>query len=88
MQMNSTAEPVIMRRAAARLAIHRTIPNQRMVNIDGVCLSPSKGARTKVRESATITAKSTQPSSYPAPWEVRGGKNCATCLSKNDSNSK
>ena len=43
-----------------------------MVNIDGIRLSPSKGERTKVRGSATIAAKSTQPSPYPLPWEERG----------------
>jgi hypothetical protein len=88
MQMNSTAEPGVMRTAAARLAIHRTILNRRMVNIDGVRLSPSKGERIKLRGLATIVAKSTRPSPYRLPWEGRGGKNCATYLPKRDSNSR
>jgi hypothetical protein len=88
MQMNSTAEPGAMRHGCSSSGDPRTILNRGMVNIDWIRPSPSKGERAKVRGSATIAAKSTQPSPYPLPWEGRGGKNCAPYLPKRDSNSK
>jgi hypothetical protein len=90
MQMNSTVERDAMPHGCSSSGDpHRTILTRRMVNIARIRLSPSEGERTKVRGgSATIAAKSTQPSPYPLPWKGRGGKNCAAYLPKRDSNSR
>jgi hypothetical protein len=88
MQMNSTAEPGVIRHGCSSSGDPQDDSESTVVNIDGIRLSPSKGERTKVRGSATIAAKGTQPSPYLLPWEGRGGKNCALYLPKRDSNSR
>jgi hypothetical protein len=45
-----------------------------ILNVSERFASPlGKGERTRVRGSAEVVAKSTEPSPYPLPWEGRGG---------------
>jgi len=79
---------VIWPRRYSSSGAHNTILDRSMFSIDGIHLSPSKGERTKVRGSATIAAKSTQPSPDPLLWKGRGGNNCAEYPPERDHNSR